>query len=165
GSDELVKGFEYEKGAYVLVSDEDIQAAQKEAIGTIEVIRFVDGTRIDPIYYCHAHYLTPRRGKTATEAFALLRQAMVEEEKIALAKVVIRNKEHLLAIRPHDWTLVAFTLHYPEEIRSTEEMKEAATVKAAKVDKQSLMLAKSLIQNMTGSSSLKSFQAMITRKL
>ena len=150
GSDELVKGFENKKGDYVLVSDEDLQAAHKQAIGTIEILRFVDGALVNPIYYCHAHYLTPRRGKNAIEAFALFRQAMIEEEKIALAKVVIRNKEHLLAIRPHEWTLAAFTLHYPEEIRNTQEIEEAETVKAAKIDKQNLILAKSLIRKTTG---------------
>jgi len=75
---------------------------------------------------------------------------MVEEEKIALAKVVIRNKEHLLAIRPHDWTLAAFTLHYPEEIHGTDKMKEAETVIAARIDKRNLILAKSLIRHTMG---------------
>jgi DNA end-binding protein Ku len=149
GGDELVKGFEYEKGAYVLVSDEDLHAVPKEAVGAIEVIRFVDGARVDPIYYCHAHYLMPRR-KTAIEAFALFRQAMIEEKKLALARVVIRNTERLLAIAPYDGTLVAFTLHHPEEIGSPEDIKEAEKVKAAKIDKQSLHLAKSLIRKTTG---------------
>ena len=165
GGNELGNGFKNEKGDYILVSDEDLQAAHKEAIGTIEVIRFVDGALVNPIYYCHAHYLTPRRGKNAIEAFALFRQAMVEEEKIALAKVVIRNKEHMLAIRPHDWTLAAYTLHYPEEIRNTQEIEEAEKVQAAKIDKQNLILAKSLIRKTTGGFVPEEFSGGYTKTL
>ncbi len=149
GGDELAKGFEYEKGVYILDSDEDFKAAQKKATRTVDIMKFVDGDKVDPIYFCHWHYLVPS-GKNAIEAFALFRQAMADENKIALAKAVIGNREHLLAIRARGGELVAFTLHHPEEISSPEEIKEAGKVRAARIDQQSLRLAKDLIRKTTG---------------
>ncbi len=149
GSDELAKGFECEKGACVLDSDEDFKAAKNETSRTVEIIRFVNEAQVDPVFFCHWYYLVPS-GKSAIEAFALFLQAMADEKKIALATAVIGNKEHLLAIRPHDGELVAFTLHHPEEISSPEEVKEAGKVKAARIDQQNLRLAKSLIRKTTG---------------
>lgn len=146
---ELAKGVEVEKESYVVLSDEDIQILHKKAADSIRITKFVDESRINPLYFCHSHYLTPR-GKAGVEGFALLRQAMVEEKKAALAKIVIRDMEYLLAIMPHDGTMVAFTLHEPGEILSAGEIKEAEKVRAAKIDKQALRLARSLVRNNTG---------------
>lgn len=146
---ELAKGVEIEKESYVVLSDEDIQNIHKKSADSIRVTKFVDESRINPLYFCHSHYLTPR-GKAGVEGFALLRQAMVEEKKAALAKIVIRDMEYLLAIMPHDGTMVAFTLHEPGEILSAGEIKEAEKVKAAKIDKQALRLARSLVRKNTG---------------
>src|SRR4051812_15881539 len=96
--DEIVKGYEYEKGQYVPMTEADFQRANAEATQTIEITDFVDAAEIDPIYYDKPYYLAP--AKNAAKSYALLREAMRRTNKAAIAKVIIRSRQHLAAILP-----------------------------------------------------------------
>jgi DNA end-binding protein Ku len=146
---ELVRGYEYGREMYVLLTDEEIESARKERTDSVEVLKFVEADRIQPIYYSNSHYLIPD-GKIGMEAFALFHRAMKETNKAALAKVVIRNKEQLLSIRPYNGAMVAYTLHYPSEIQDVKAIQEERAVEQYEVDKNSLAMSKAIIDNLTG---------------
>ncbi|MEJ2090941.1 MAG: Ku protein [Syntrophobacterales bacterium] len=148
-NDELVRGYKYGKDMYVIVTDEDIEAAQKESTDAIEIMQFVDDKGIHPIYYTDSHYLVPD-GKAGTEAFALLHKALLDLKKSAVAKVVMRNREYLYAIKPYNGTLIAFTLHFPEEIIPVDKVEEAEELQKIQVDEKNLSLAKTLVENLSG---------------
>jgi DNA end-binding protein Ku len=148
-NDELVRGYKYGKDMYVIVTDEDIETAQKESTDAIEILQFVDEKGIHPIYYTDSHYLVPD-GKAGAEAFALLHKALLDLKKSAVAKVVMRNREYLYAIKPYNGTLIAFTLHFPEEIISVDKVEEAEELQKFQVDEKNLNLAKTLVENLSG---------------
>ncbi|HEY8347797.1 MAG TPA: Ku protein [Symbiobacteriaceae bacterium] len=115
--EEIVKGFEYEKGRYVVVSPEELERIPVAAAHTVEIVDFVRLEQIDPIYFDRTYYLEP--GEGGARAYALLRRAMEETGRIAIARVVIRTRESLAAIRVFQGrVLVLETMHFPEEIRS-----------------------------------------------
>lgn len=148
-SEELVRGYKYGKDLYIVVTDEDLEKARKETTDAIEIVKFVDERSIHPIYFTDSHYLAPD-GKAGAEAFALLHRALLELHKCALAKVVMRNREYPLAIRPYNGTLIAFNLHYPDEIVAVDQVEEGEAVKETKLDEKSLKLAKTLVENLSG---------------
>jgi DNA end-binding protein Ku len=147
--EETIRGYEYGKDMYVIVTDEDIEKVRKESTEAIEIGKFIDQNQIQPIYYSDSHYLLPD-GKVGVDAFALLHRAMLDTKKAALGKVVIRNRENLLSIQPCDGALIAYTLHYPEEVQSVEKIPEEEKVDKVEVDSGSLAMAKTLVQNMSG---------------
>jgi DNA end-binding protein Ku len=148
-SDEVVRGYQYGKDLHVVVTDEDLRRARKESSDTIEVLKFVEARQIDPIYYTEAHYLAPD-GQAGAEAFALFYRAMEESGKSALARVVMRNREHLVNIRPHQGAFVAFTLHYPEEIKPVLEIEEAGWTAKIQVDDGNLKMARAIVEHLSG---------------
>jgi DNA end-binding protein Ku len=148
-NDEVVRGYQYGKDLHVVVSDEDLRRAQQESSDTIDVLKFVDARQIDPIYYTEAHYLAPD-GQAGAEAFALFLRAMEETEKTALARVVMRNREHLFNIRPYHGVFVAFTLHYPEEIKEVGEIEEAGWAAQVQVDEGNLQMARAIVAHLSG---------------
>lgn len=148
-NDELVRGYKYGKDMYVIVTDEDIEAAQKESTDAIEIMKFVDEKDIHPIYYTDSHYLVPD-GKAGAEAFALLHKSLLDLNKSAVAKVVMRNREYLYAIRPYNGALIAFTLHFPEEIISVDKVEETEEMSKVQVNDNNLNMAKTLVENLSG---------------
>jgi len=148
-NEEIVKGYQYGKDMYVVVSDEDIQKAQKEATDFIEIVKFVDNTQIPPIYFFDSHFLVPD-GKAGAESFGVFHKAMVDTEKAAVGKVVLRNKEHLLSVTPYNDSLIAYTLHYPEEIQDIKTLQELKDLEKVEVNDDNLKLAESLIDNLSG---------------
>ena len=148
-SDDIIRGYKSGRDEYIQVTDEEIRKARKESTETIDILKFVDDNQISPIFYSDAHYLVPD-GKAGTDAFSLFKRAIEKTKKAALAKVVIRNREHLFSVKPYNGALVAYTLHYPKEIRSVKELEEAEKVGAVQVDEQSLSLAVQLIDNLSG---------------
>jgi DNA end-binding protein Ku len=148
-NEEVVRGYRYGKDLHIVITDEDLQKAQKEATDTVEVLKFIDAAQIHPVYYADAHYLVPD-GKAGVDAFALFYQAMLEVKKAALARVIWRNREHLLSIRPYNGAMMAFTLHFPEEIQGVQKIEEAAEIGKIKLDPESLALAKTIIQHLSG---------------
>jgi len=148
-AEEIVRGYQYGKDMFVVISDEDLKRAQKEPTDTIEIVKFIDDHQIHPIYYSDSHYLVPD-GRAAVEAFALFHKAMTQTKKAALAKVVMRNREHLLSIRPYNGTMIAFTLHYSEEIQRLADIEGVEEIQAVQLDGETLAMAKTIIENLSG---------------
>lgn len=118
--DDIVKGYEYQKDAYVIVEDEDLEAIPGEKTRTIDIVEFVNLEQIDPIFFDKSYYLAPE--DTGKKAYRLLVNALEQTEKIALAKVVIRSRESLVSLRVYNGILVMETMHYPDEIRNSGEV-------------------------------------------
>jgi DNA end-binding protein Ku len=143
-ADEVIRGYEISKGQYVPLEDEDLDRLDIELTHSIDITDFVSGDEIDPLYFQKAYYLLPQDG--AEKPYRLLVRALEETGKVAIAKVVIRNKQQLAAIRPHDSVLVLETMYYPDEIREPEKVGRKGKLEPAEVE-----MAKSLIENLSGS--------------
>ncbi len=144
-NEEIVRGYAYEKDRYVIMDEEDFEKVRLESTKAISIVRFVDAGDIDPIYYGSAYYLEPD-GKIAREAYATLRAGMAG--KVAVAKVVLRGKEELVAVRVSDDVLVMSALHYADEVRGTEELDELNDMPAP--DQEAITLAGQLISGLSG---------------
>ncbi|MDD5018044.1 MAG: Ku protein [Eubacteriales bacterium] len=149
GPDDIVKGFEYEPGKFVIVSDEDMESARAEVQArTIEIVDFVSLPEIDPIYFDKTYYLAPQPEITASaKAYTLLREAMNQSQKIAVARVTIRNKQTLCVLRGYGDVLALETIFYPDEIRPVDEI--PALPQGMKTDEKEMGIAKQLIDNLT----------------
>ncbi|MDP4158698.1 MAG: Ku protein [Bacillota bacterium] len=112
---DLVKGYEYERDRYVVLSDEDLASLEQPMSRSIDILDFIDLKEIDPIYYQKSYYLSPE--ETALKAYRLLTQAMEESGKVALARVTMRSKQHLACLRVFEEGLIMETMYYPREIR------------------------------------------------
>lgn len=146
-SENIVKGVEYEKGHYVVLSDEEIKAAHPKATQTVDIVSFVDAKDISFLYIDTPYYLTPdRRGE---KVYALLRETLIETGKVGIANVVLRNKQHLAVVMPLGKALVMNTLRWADEVRGVEylEMKDEAL--NADLNKRELDMAKRLVEDMT----------------
>ena len=140
----IVKGYEYEKDHYVVITDDDLDKVPIESSRAIDIVQFVDLDEIDPILFKKSYYLVP--DETGAKAYALLRKALSEESKVGIAKVSFRDKEHLAALRFKDRVLVLETMFWPDEIRAAD----FETVDGdSKVRGQEVEMAKSLIENLT----------------
>jgi DNA end-binding protein Ku len=142
--DDVVRGFEIEKGRYVPIEDEDLDRLDIELTHSIDICDFVDLDEIDPIYFRKAYYLLPQDG--AEKPYRLLVRALEETGKVGIAKVVIRNKQHLAALRAYDGILVLETMYYADEVRKPEKVNGRARIQKAEVD-----MAKSLVENLSDS--------------
>ncbi len=121
--DDIVRGYEYEKGKYVILEEEDFARDLVNGAGkNIEILDFVDLSEIDPVYYEKSYYLAP--GDGGPKVYELLKRAMDETGKVAIARVIIRTRESLAAIRVSDGIIVMSTMHYPDEIRSPAVLTE-----------------------------------------
>jgi DNA end-binding protein Ku len=143
--DEVVRGFEYAKGNYVPISEEDLDHLPVKTVHTVDISDFVKLEEVDPIYYDKAYYLAPE--ETGAKAFALLRQALAQTGRAAVAKVAIRDKESLCLVRPYQDVLSMDTLFYANEIRSTKDI----AVDGAGVSPKEIEMAVSLIENLSDS--------------
>jgi DNA end-binding protein Ku len=151
---ELVKGYEFEKGRYVVVTDEDMQKVRVESTRVINLSQFTDDTAIDPIYVDRAYYLAPD-GAMAADAFAVMREGMVG--KAGVGKVALYGREYLVAIRPQKKGLVMYTLHHDAEIRSIDEIEELNSV-PTKVKPEEMKLAKQVIATFDAELDLKEYK-------
>lgn len=120
--EETVRGYQYEKGRFVILTEEDLENIPLATTRTIDIVDFVNLSEIDPIYFDKSYYLAP--GETGMKAYVLLRDAMQEAGKVAVAKVVIRDKESLVALRVYQDYLLMVTMYYPEEVRHTVAIPE-----------------------------------------
>ncbi len=139
--DDIVRAFEIEKGRYVPLDDEDVDRLDIELAHSIDICDFVDLGDIDPIYYRQAYFLAPQDG--AEKPYALLVRALEESGKVGIAKVVIRNKQHLAALRPYRGALVLETMYYADEVREPE------LPKLPQVRKPEVEMAKALVENLS----------------
>ena len=151
---EVVKGYEYEKGRYVIVDEEDIQKVRVESTRVIDLAQFTDATEIDPIYVDRAYYLAPD-GPMAADAFAVMRDGMVG--KAGIGKVALYGREYLVAIKPQKKGLVMYTLHHDAEIRSIDSIEELNSV-PSKVKPEEMKLAKQVIASFDGDLNLKDYK-------
>jgi len=146
-SENIVKGVEYEKGNYVVISDDEIKAAHPKATQTVDIVAFVDAKDISFLYIDTPYYLTPdRRGE---KVYALLRETLIQTGKVGIANVVLRNKQHLAVVMPLGKALVMNTLRWADEVRGVEylEMKDEAL--NADLNPRELDMAKRLVEDMS----------------
>jgi DNA end-binding protein Ku len=151
---DIVKGYEFEKGRYVVVGDEDIQKVRVESTRVIDLAQFTDETSIDPIYVDRAYYLAPD-GPVAADAFAVMREGMAG--KAGIGKVALYGREYLVAVRPQKKGLVMYTLHHDAEIRSIDEVEELNSV-PSKVKPEEMKLAKQVVATFDGELNLKDYK-------
>ena len=151
---DIVKGYEFEKGRYVVVGDEDIQKVRVESTRVINLSQFTDDTAIDPIYVDRAYYLAPD-GPMAAEAFAVMREGMAG--KAGIGKVALYGREYLVAIKPQKKGLVMYTLHHDAEIRSIDQIEELNSV-PTKVKPEEMKLARQVIATFDAELDLKEYK-------
>lgn len=144
-NEEIVRGYEYEKGKYVVMKDEDFESLPVEGSRSINIVDFVDLTDIDPLYFEKGYYLAP--GEGGQKVFELLKKSMQETGKVAVAKVVIRNKESLAAIRVAEGVLSISTMFYPDEVRKPQGIPELDY--QVEIHDNELKMAVSLINNLS----------------
>jgi DNA end-binding protein Ku len=116
---DLVKGYEVEKGEYVILTDEDFKRVNVEATQSVDIMQFVQQKEINPMLYDTPYYLEPE--KKGRHAYALLREALKKSGKVGIARVVIRTREHLAAVRPQGDAIILETMHYADEIVSADQ--------------------------------------------
>lgn len=141
---EIVKGFEYRKGEYIYLDDEDFQAARVEGYKTIEITDVVPYEQIDPIFFAHTYYLGPQDG--SEKVYSLLVRAMEDSELAAIAKFVMRDRQYLGAMRVRQGTITLEQLHFADEVRPVDELRP----KRARVDRHELEMARQLIDSFAG---------------
>ncbi len=144
----IVKGYEISPDRYVVIEPDELEALDPEKTRTIDILDFVDEADIDPIFYDHPYYLVP--GPGAEKAYRLLLEAMEQAGKVAIAKVVIRSKESLVAIRPAGDVLTMSTMLFHDEVVSVDRLDEVPKAdKASKASKRELDMAEQLIGSLT----------------
>jgi DNA end-binding protein Ku len=151
---EVVKGYEHQKGQYVIVEEEDIQKVRVESSRVIDLAQFTDAADIDPIYVDRAYYLAPDGGMAA-DAFAVMREGMAG--KAGIGKVALYGREYLVAVKPQKKGLVMYTLHHDAEIRSIDQIEELNSV-PSKVKPEEMKLAKQVIATFDGELNLKEYK-------
>ena len=143
--EKIVKGYEYEKGQFVLVTDKDFEKAMPEATQSIDIVEFVDLAEIDPMFFDKPYYLEPQKG--GKKAYALLRETLKETGKVGIAKVVIKTRQHLAAVKPKEDALVLELMHFPEEVLEPAGLD---LPREEKLGKKEMDMAKSLVESMSG---------------
>jgi DNA end-binding protein Ku len=145
--EQIVKGYEIGPERYVTLSPEELEALEPQKTRTIDIEDFVDQEEIDPIYYDHPYYLAPDTG--SAKAYQLLVDAMEDAGKVAIARVVIRSKENLVAIRPRDGVLAMETMLFADEVVPTDSLEEMTTDTNVKTSDRELTMARQLIDSLS----------------
>jgi DNA end-binding protein Ku len=150
--EEIVRGYEYESGRYVVLSEEDFQRANPKASRTVEILDFVDSSEIEPLYFDKPYYLAPPAGGPASKGYALLRETLRRTGKVGIARVVIRTREYLAAVIARGPMLVLEVLRYPYEIRSAEDLEvPGEDLAELGVSEKELKMAEMLVDQMVES--------------
>lgn len=144
--DEIKKGYEYEKGEYVLLEDEELDAVRLETRRTLELVQFVDETEIPPLYFDAPYFVAPT-DELAEEAFRVVRDALRKAKKVGLGQLALRGKEYLVAVRPCGKGMLLETLHYENEIRKSDSFFSDIAAKSS--DEELLEVATALIDKKT----------------
>jgi DNA end-binding protein Ku len=144
----IVRGYQYKKGQYVALSDEDFRRANAKASQTIEIMSFTEAANITPEYFETPYYVAPQKG--GQKVYALLREALKRSGKVAVANVVVRTRQHLAAVFPEDDLLILNTLRFADEIRAAEDMDVAVPgSKSAGLSAKEISMAEKLIEDMS----------------
>jgi DNA end-binding protein Ku len=148
GWSDIVKGYEYEKGSYVALSDADFKHANVKASETIDIANFSDAADVSPIYFDTPYYLAP--GKGGQKVYALLRETLEATDKVAIATFVMRGRQHLCMVAPHERALMVTTLRFADELLAPDALDlPPASAKGAKLSTAELSMAKKLVDEMT----------------
>jgi DNA end-binding protein Ku len=142
--DQIVKGYEYEKGKYVVLKDEDFERVDLEATQTVDIQDFVELKEIDPIFFYKPYYLEPQKG--GDKAYLLLRDALKDTNKVGIAKVVIKTRGYLAGVKPEDGALVLELMHFADELADISKLH---IPKKVEVGQREMNMAKSLIGSMS----------------
>src|SRR5712692_7348450 len=142
--DEIVKGYEYEKGKYVVLREEDFQRVDLEATQTVDIQDFVDIDEINPMFFYKPYYLEPQKG--GDKAYALLRDSLQESKKVGIAKVVIKTRQYLAGVKPEDGALVLELMHFADELAETSQLR---IPKKVEVGKREMNMATALVDSMS----------------
>ncbi|HEX4631039.1 MAG TPA: Ku protein [Chthoniobacterales bacterium] len=143
-ADQIVKGFEYERGRFIIMKEEDFAKVRIESTHSIDITDFVDLTQVDPKFFYKPYFLEPQKG--GEKAYALLHKALAGTGKIGIAKVVISNREYLASVKPDGLFLVLDLMHFASEILAPEELKNGS---AAAITDKELKMAQSLVESMS----------------
>jgi len=141
---QIVKGYEYEKGKYVVLKDEDFERVDLEATQTVDIQDFVDQEEIDPMFFYKPYYLEPQKG--GDKAYVLLRDALKDSNKVGIAKVVIKTRQYLAGVKPEDGALVLELMHFADELADPGKLH---VPRKTEVGKREMNMAKSLIDSMS----------------
>ena len=144
--DEIVKGYEFEKGRFVVLEEKDFEAVEVKKGRAMEILNFVKMEAVDPIYFQKAYYLAPV--ENSLNAYRLFYEALMKQKKAALARFSLRNKQQLALLRPYDGVFALDTLYYYDEVNTTKEL--APPGEEIKLKQDELELAEGLIERMTG---------------
>lgn len=143
--EDIVRGYQYEKGKFVVLSDEDFARVDVEATQTVDIQEFVEVEDINPMFFSKPYYMEP--GKSGDKAYTLLREVLRDTSKVGIAKVVIKTREHLAAVKSQGDVLVLELMHFSEEIIASDELHLPG---AAKLGKKEADMAEKLVESMTG---------------
>jgi len=143
-ADQIVKGFEYERGRFIVLKEEDFAKVRIESTHSIDITDFVDLTQVDPKFFYKPYFLEPQKG--GEKAYALLHKALAGTGKIGIAKVVISNREYLASVKPDGLFLVLDLMHFASEILTPEELKNGS---ATAITDKELKMAQSLVESMS----------------
>jgi DNA end-binding protein Ku len=145
--DDIVKGYEYQKDEYVVVSDEELKRANPEATQTIDLVHFVDAAEINPVYYDKPYYVAPL--KNGEKGYALLREVMARSAKVGIARLVLRSREYLAALLVNGPALILNLLRYAHELRSAQKLNVPdEDFKRLKISEKEIDMANQLIRSM-----------------
>src|SRR3954469_10550140 len=142
-ADQIVKGYEYERGQFVIMKDEDFAKVKIESTHSIDITDFVELEQVDPKYFYKPYFLEPQKG--GEKAYGLLHKALAGTGKIGIAKVVISNREHLASVKPDGLFLILELMHFASEILSPEELKPGSV---SNITEKELKMAQALIESM-----------------
>jgi DNA end-binding protein Ku len=143
-SGEIVKGYEYERGRYIVLSDEDFEKVKIESTHSIDITDFVDQDQVDPKFFYKPYFLEPQKG--GEKAYALLHKALSGTGKIGIAKVVISNREYLAAVKPDGLFLILELMHFASEVLSPEELNRGPSTA---LNERELKMAQALVESMS----------------
>src|SRR5205814_592862 len=142
---QIVKGYEYEKGKFVVLSEKDFQRVDLEATQTVDILDFVDVEEIDPMYFYKPYFLEPQKG--GDKAYVLLRDVLARTDKVGIAKVIIKTRQYLAGVKPLKHALVLELMHFAEELSDAEKLK--VPKKSSEPGKREIDMAKALVESMT----------------
>ncbi len=143
--EQIVKGYEYEKGKFVVLNEKDFQRVDLEATQTVDIQDFVDVEEIDPMYFYKPYYLEPQKG--GDKAYVLLRETLEKTNKVGIAKVIIKTRQYLAGVKPLKHALVLELMHFAEELADAEKLN--VPKRSSEPGKRELDMAKALVENMS----------------
>src|SRR6478609_4852546 len=146
---EIKKGYEIAKDQYVVIEKRDVETIKLKSTNTIDIKEFVDEKELDPIMIEKRYFIVPDNKNKNDKAYSLFVKVLTETKKIALGKIVLKDKEHVVALRPYQRVIVMHLLHYIDDIRPVDEISELRDLQRAAVDNKELSLGKLLVENLS----------------